>query len=243
MREMLESIPDELKPLMLDELEAELSPGDEALQLLIQQQRLELAVMKDDSKPAPDKVKKKKAAPKKDVKTAAPRTDNKSTKPVLSTFTWNTVVPHHFFCLDDTMQMVHTAGGAVAVFHAREEAFEWLRVAQRLELELPYDEPWGWMTPVAHALGALLFEQGHVSEADEVFSADLKRWPKNLWSLLGKFQCAKGLNAPAAEVLDLEQQFREASQRMELTGDSGLEPCFCAGRVIVDSCCKLGGDR
>lgn len=39
----------------------------------------------------------------------------------------------------------------------------------RLDADLIYDEPWGWMVPAEHALGALLLEQGHVEEATEVF--------------------------------------------------------------------------
>jgi hypothetical protein len=38
-------------------------------------------------------------------------------------------------------------------------AFARLRAAIALEDDLPYDEPWGWMQPVRHALGALLLEQ------------------------------------------------------------------------------------
>uniref|UniRef100_UPI001CC11361 hypothetical protein n=1 Tax=Pseudomonas sp. BF-RE-03 TaxID=2832359 RepID=UPI001CC11361 len=37
--------------------------------------------------------------------------------------------------------------------------FAHLREAQSLDDNLPYDEPWGWMQPVRHALGALLLEQ------------------------------------------------------------------------------------
>ena len=39
------------------------------------------------------------------------------------------------------------------------EAFEHLRKAVALEMELPYDEPAGWMVPTRHALGALLLEE------------------------------------------------------------------------------------
>ena len=38
---------------------------------------------------------------------------------------------------------------------------------------LPYDEPWGWIQPTRHALGALLLGQGNVSEAEAVYRADL----------------------------------------------------------------------
>ena len=42
-----------------------------------------------------------------------------------------------------------------------DEAYAALRRAIALEDNLPYDEPWGWMQPVRHALGALLLELSH----------------------------------------------------------------------------------
>ena len=75
-----------------------------------------------------------------------------------------------------------------------EAAFSSLRRAVSLDDALPYDEPWGWMQPTRHALGALLFEQGHVSEAEAVFREDLGLGgqlsratvnPDNIWSLRG----------------------------------------------------------
>ena len=39
-------------------------------------------------------------------------------------------------------------------------AFEHLREAVARDDALPYDEPWGWMQPPRHALGALMLEQG-----------------------------------------------------------------------------------
>ena len=79
-----------------------------------------------------------------------------------------------------------------------ETAFEHLRTAIRLTEELPYDEPWGWMQPPRHALGALLLEQGRVEEAEAVYRADLGlddsvpracRHPENVWSLHGFHEC------------------------------------------------------
>ena len=52
-------------------------------------------------------------------------------------------------------------------------AFAHLRAAAALEDGLPYDEPWGWMQSVRHALGALLLEQGRVAEAEIVYREDL----------------------------------------------------------------------
>lgn len=73
-------------------------------------------------------------------------------------------------------------------------AFDHLRQAVELEDNLDYDEPWGWMQPTRHALGALLLEQGHAAEAEAVYRADLglddtlsraTQHPNNLWSLFG----------------------------------------------------------
>jgi hypothetical protein len=51
--------------------------------------------------------------------------------------------------------------------------FARLRAAIALEDDLPYDEPWGWMQPIRHALGALLVEQGRAAEAEAVYREDL----------------------------------------------------------------------
>ena len=61
-----------------------------------------------------------------------------------------------------------------------------MREAVRLDATLEYEEPWSWMQPPRHALGALLLEQGQVAEAAEVYSADLAAHPGgNCWSLSG----------------------------------------------------------
>jgi hypothetical protein len=39
------------------------------------------------------------------------------------------------------------------------QSYEHLEHAVSLSDNLVYDEPWGWMQPPAHALGALLLEQ------------------------------------------------------------------------------------
>jgi len=79
-------------------------------------------------------------------------------------------------------------------------AFEYLNKAIRNEDTLPYDEPWGWMQPARHALGALLLEQGEIERAEAVYKADLgfddsliraRRHPNNVWSLHGLAECLK----------------------------------------------------
>lgn len=77
-------------------------------------------------------------------------------------------------------------------------AYDRLRHAVELEDGLPYDEPWGWMQPARHALGALLLEQGHIREAYEVYREDLGFSDKiirsakhfdNVWALRGFYEC------------------------------------------------------
>lgn len=77
-------------------------------------------------------------------------------------------------------------------------AYDHLRQAVYLDDNLKYDEPWGWMQPARHALGALLLEQGHVEQAKQVYMDDLgltdtlvstSRHPDNLWSLHGLVEC------------------------------------------------------
>ncbi len=77
-------------------------------------------------------------------------------------------------------------------------AFEHLRRAVELDDNLHYNEPWGWMQPARHALGALLLEQGRVVEAEAAYRGDLGldgqlrracQHPDNLWSLHGLHEC------------------------------------------------------
>ncbi|WP_025053368.1 hypothetical protein [Sulfitobacter noctilucae] len=98
-------------------------------------------------------------------------------------------------------------------------AFARLRDAVALDDALPYDEPWGWMQPTRHALGALLFEQGHHFEAEKVFRQDLGlepglpracQHPDNVWALRGLYDCliAQGKTTDAPHIklrLDLAE--------------------------------------
>ncbi len=90
-------------------------------------------------------------------------------------------------------------------------AFDHLRRAVDLDDNLPYDEPWGWMQPSRHALGALLIEQGRLDEAEAVYRADLGldgtlrracQHPDNVWSLHGLHECLtrRGETVEAAHV-------------------------------------------
>jgi len=83
-----------------------------------------------------------------------------------------------------------------------DEAFDHLRRSVALDDNLPYDEPWGWMQPTRHALGALLLEQDRIEEAEVIYRADLGfdgtlaracQHPNNVWSLHGIHECLNRL--------------------------------------------------
>ena len=111
-------------------------------------------------------------------------------------------------------------------------AFAHLRGAIELEDDLPYDEPWGWMQPVRHALGALLLEQGRIAEAEAVYREDLglaghviraRQHPDNVWSLLGLHECLRRQDKTAQADL-IAPRLRLALARTDVPIESS---CFC----------------
>ena len=104
-----------------------------------------------------------------------------------------------------------------------DHAFELLRDAVKQDVALHYDEPWGWMMPASHALGALLLDHGRSQEAEEVYRADLKRYPLNGWSLNGLAESlrAQGKDKEASAV---DAQFAKAWARADVQIKSS---CYC----------------
>ena len=112
-------------------------------------------------------------------------------------------------------------------------AFAHLRAAIALEDALPYDEPWGWMQPVRHALGALLLEQGRAAEAEVVYREDLglggtlpraQIHPDNLWALRGLLDCLDR-RGESAEAALIRQRVEFATARADVPVSVS---CFCA---------------
>jgi len=114
-------------------------------------------------------------------------------------------------------------------------AFTHLRAAIALEDALPYDEPWGWMQPIRHALGALLLEQGQTAEAEAIYREDLglggtlpraQIHPDNLWALRGLLDCLQRRGEVAEAAL--------IRQRVDFAAARADQPipvsCFCARR-------------
>ncbi len=111
-------------------------------------------------------------------------------------------------------------------------AFAHLRKSVELDDNLPYDEPWGWMQPTRHALGALLLEQGHVEESAAVYGADLGlddtlsracQHPDNVWSLMGYHECLLRLDR-TEEAHMINKRLELAKARTDITVKSS---CFC----------------
>ncbi|MEM7503700.1 MAG: hypothetical protein AAF417_16735 [Pseudomonadota bacterium] len=113
-----------------------------------------------------------------------------------------------------------------------EEAFGHLRRAVHLYDTLNYSEPWSWMQPPRHALGALLLEQGQVEEAAQVYRADLgldetlvrpSQHPSNVWSLHGYAECCERLGDREGH-----QQTLAALEQASKVADVPITAsCFC----------------
>ena len=113
----------------------------------------------------------------------------------------------------------------------RETAFEHLREAVERSDSLHYSEPWPWMHPPRHALGALLMEQGQHTEAEKVYREDLglsdtvlrcAQHPNNVWALHGLVEC-----------LQLRQAGEELNEYRYL-----LETALSKASIsITSSCC------
>ncbi len=120
-----------------------------------------------------------------------------------------------------------------------EVAFDLLRLSVRRDDNLNYTEPWAWMHPPRHALGALLAEQGRYAEAEIVYRADLGytdsvarccQHPDNVWAIHGLLECVnrKGDRAGAeAEAELLRQRLTVAQARTDVPV---MSSCFCRSR-------------
>ncbi|MAS49708.1 MAG: hypothetical protein CMA35_02260 [Euryarchaeota archaeon] len=113
-------------------------------------------------------------------------------------------------------------------------AFDELRRGVDLSLNLAYNEPWGQMQPVRHILGALLFEQGEIEEAEAVYRADIELWKDNMWGLLGLKLCLEARGDAPEELAEVTALFNERSSRADIRP---AKTCFCAQDSIEKSCC------
>ncbi|MCY4460630.1 MAG: hypothetical protein OXC26_09605 [Albidovulum sp.] len=112
-------------------------------------------------------------------------------------------------------------------------AFTLLGQAVDLDDSLNFTEPWAWMHPPRHALGALLAEQGRFGEAEQVYREDLgfdsavprcRQHPDNVWALHGLRECLQNRNASESEIGLLRQRLEFALARADSAINSS---CAC----------------
>ncbi len=124
-----------------------------------------------------------------------------------------------------------------------------LREAVDRDDNLEYIEPWAWMHPPRHALAALLAEQGHYHEAEQVCRDDLglsgriqrcAQHPDNVWALQGLAECLR----QRGEVEELAVVQSKLASAMALADVPIMSSCMCRTTIRTaapDGCCQQGG--
>lgn len=127
-------------------------------------------------------------------------------------------------------------------------AYDALRESVHRDDNLEYTEPWAWMHPPRHALAALLAEQGHHDEAEEVYRTDLglngklqrcAQHPDNVWALHGLVECLR-LRGETEELPALEEKLTHAQAKTDVSVTSS---CLCrteTAELINKACCATG---
>jgi tetratricopeptide (TPR) repeat protein len=126
-----------------------------------------------------------------------------------------------------------------------ELAFAHLREAVQRDDNLEYVEPWAWMHPPRHALAALLAEQGHYTEAEQIYRDDLgltdgiqrcSHHPDNVWALRGLAECLE-VRAASVELAPVLTKLRTVAALADVPISSS---CLCRTNVSAiqaDKCC------
>jgi tetratricopeptide (TPR) repeat protein len=134
--------------------------------------------------------------------------------------------------------------GELAYHQGRhDEAYGHLRQAVELDDNLSYTEPWAWMHPPRHSLAALLLDQGHAQEAEQVYRDDLglsgkvqrcAQHPNNVWALHGLVECLKR-RSDSEELPVLQARLATALAKADVAISSS---CLCRTSVQpASSCC------
>lgn len=122
-------------------------------------------------------------------------------------------------------------------------AFVHLRTSVDRDDNLEYTEPWAWMHPPRHALAALLAEQGHFEEAEDVYRTDLglndklqrcAQHPDNVWALHGLVECLRQ-RGETDELPVLEAKLVTALAKTDIPITSS---CLCRAPLAATLCCN-----
>lgn len=123
-----------------------------------------------------------------------------------------------------------------------EVAFEQLRESVKRNDTLLYSEPWPWMHPPRHALAALLTEQGHYEEAEDIYRTDLglnnklqrcAQHPDNVWALHGLVECLEQRN----ETDELPVLRLKLSHAQSMTDIPITSSCLCREKITTNKVC------
>jgi tetratricopeptide (TPR) repeat protein len=117
------------------------------------------------------------------------------------------------------LALAHLEGEAAAARGDPDAAVAALEHAIAIQDAMQYTEPPRWWLPVRQALGAVLLADGRAEAAELVYREDLRRIPRNGWSLygLGQSLAAQGRASEAAAV---EVGFRAAWARADTQLDA-----------------------
>jgi hypothetical protein len=91
------------------------------------------------------------------------------------------------------------------------------------EEALRYDEPPDWIQPARHPWGAALLQAGMGKEAEEVFRADLVKYPANGWGLYGLMRALQ-MQGRKDEAAQVEREFDAMWAKADVKIKS---PCLC----------------
>ena len=139
----------------------------------------------------------------------------------------------------DILAVAEAMSSGELEYHAgnHDLGYSHLRRACKLNDNLAYSEPWPWMHPPRHALGALLLEQGHVEEAMQHYQDDLgidNTLPRslqhrgNIWALHGYVECLKR-QGQTETIDDFQQKLDKAMSHADISIDSS---CCCRKNVF-----------
>ena len=95
----------------------------------------------------------------------------------------------------------HLSLGEIAMAEDKSsEAVRHFEAAVATQDELPYTEPPFWYYPTRQSLGMALLEAGEAEAAERVYREDLRKHPRNGWSMYGLVESLEAQGKDASEV-------------------------------------------
>lgn len=149
-------------------------------------------------------------------------------------------IPENWRFFNNSARTMLAVGAAMlegeVAYHAGDHASAFAQLRQAVQRcdDLEYTEPWAWMHPPRHALAALLAEQGHMVEAEDVYRTDLGLNDKlqrcaqhhdNVWALHGLVECLR-VRGESVELPGLEVKLAAALAKTDVPITSS---CLCRG--------------